>query len=382
MGAQKLRQTAAAVHRGTPEASGADRALASDGHDSALEPVKPQRVVHRSSLQDVAKLAGVSAAAVSYVVNGRTGEVGAKTRSKIESAIKSLRYQPQRRGLSLKLNREFAIGLVIVDPSPNFLSDPFTTQVATGLSNALIEPGYGLTVRGCSSMDDFSRFLRRPIGVDAFVIITSGPKSTRDAAYKLLSELHLPVIVVQDKMSDHLDDACAIYQDDFGGAQMLARHVLARGAKRILFVAPSRDWPAIERREQGIVSVLPDTCTFAKVKCDERDFAATARAIDQALDGAPLPDVIMGANDQIAIAALRVLDRRDIRIPDSIQVTGYNDFTFRNYVNPLLTTVKSNADEIGYTSAAALLSRLDKGTFERTTIQLPVNLDIGETTRR
>ncbi len=358
-----------------------DRDHASAINGGAPETIKPKRTVHRSSLQDVAKLAGVSAAAVSYVVNGRTGEVGAKTRSMIESAIKTLRYQPQRRGLSLKLNREFAIGLVIVDPNPNFLSDPFTTEVATGLSNALIEPGYGLTVRGCSSMEDFSRFLHRPIGVDAFVIITSGPKTTRDASYQLLSELHLPVIVVQDEPSYHLDDACAIYQDDVGGAQMLARHVIGQGAKRILFVAPSRNWPAIERRERGIRSVLAEACTFSKVTCDERDFAATAKAINQALDGVPLPDVIMGANDQIAIAALRVLDRRNIRVPDVVQVTGYNDFTFRNYVSPLLTTVKSNADEIGHCSATAILSRLDTGVFEKTAIQLPVALDIGETTK-
>ena len=89
----------------------------------------------------------------------------------------------------------------------------------------------------------------------------------------------------------------------------------------------------------------------------------------------------MGANDQIAMAALRVLDRRGIRVPSSVQVTGYNDFTFRNYVSPLLTTVKSNADEIGHSSAAAILSRLDKGCFEKTVVALPVTLDIGETTR-
>ena len=93
----------------------------------------------RPSLQDVAASAGVSAAAVSYVVNGRTTEVSAQTLQKIELAIKTLKYKPQRRGLSLKFNREFAIGLVIVDPNPNFLADPFTTQIATGLSNALME---------------------------------------------------------------------------------------------------------------------------------------------------------------------------------------------------------------------------------------------------
>lgn len=359
------------------------------GHDSSLgeaDGVAPQgmlikRPPRRSSLQDVARLAGVSAAAVSYVVNGRTSEVGAETRGKILSAIKSLKYQPQRQGLSLKLNRQFAIGLVIVDPNPNFLSDPFTTQVATGLSNELVEPGYGLTVTGCRTMADFDKWLRRPISVDAVAIITSGQRQIRESFYKLLSNLQLPVVIVQDEAASHWDDACAIFQDDYGGAQILTRHVLGRGAKRVLFVAPSRSWPAIERREMGIISTIPESCSFARIDCDERDFKATAKAIDQALDRAPMPDVIMGANDQIAIAALRVLDRRGINVPEGIQVTGYNDFTFRNYVSPLLTTIKSSADEIGRRSAITVLSRLEKGEFQELRIELPIAIDVGETTR-
>lgn len=338
-------------------------------------------VSRRPALQDVARLAGVSPAAVSYVVNGRTSEVGAQTRQKIESAIKELNYRPQRRGLSLRYNREFAIGFVIVDPNPHFLADPFTTQVATGLSNALAAPGYGLTVAGCSSVENVEKLLARPIGVDAFIAIASGPVAMRQRVYELLSAVNLPVVVIQDALPACVDDGCAIMQDDFCGAELLARHLVERGAKRFLFVSPSCVWPAIERRRSGIKSVLPKRCSLSELSCDEHDFAGTTAAIEKALTMRLAPDAIMGANDQIAIAALRALERRGMSAPVEAQVTGFNNFDFRQYVTPLLTTVTSNAADIGRSCAEAILARLDDKVFKQRTINLPVTFEPGGTTR-
>ncbi|KXV05837.1 hypothetical protein CR51_12395 [Caballeronia megalochromosomata] len=334
----------------------------------------------RASLRDVAKVAGVSAAAVSYVVTGRTSEVGAETLARIEAAIKALKYQPQRRGLSLRFNREFAIGLIIVDTDPSFLADPFTTQIASGLSNALVDPGYGLTVTGCRTVGDLEKLLRRPIGVDAFVVICSGPKEVRERAYQMLSDVNLPTVIVQDHVPENINDACSITQDDFGGGSMLTRHLIDRGARNLLFVSPARKWPAIERRQAGIEAALTEHALLSRVECNEEDFEDAMTAIERALDKAPLPDAIMGANDQIAIAALRVTKRRGIRVPQQVQVTGYNDFSFRNYATPLLTTVSSSASEIGGKCAEVILTRLEVGAFSEPSIQLPVTFRMGEST--
>jgi DNA-binding LacI/PurR family transcriptional regulator len=334
----------------------------------------------RPSLHDVAKVAGVSTAAVSYVVNGRTNEIGAETHVRIKKAIELLGYQPQRSGLSLKLNRQFAIGFVVVDPDPSFLADPFTTQVASGLSNALVEPGYGLTVTGCRTGEDLDKLLRKPIGVDGFVVMTSGTKHLRDYAYRSLSNAQLPLVVVQEDVPADIQDACAVLQDDAGGARLLACYLLDCGASNFLFVSPSRDWPAIERREVGIRSALAGRAHLARVECNEQDFDGSVAAIGQRIDRGPIPDVIMGANDQIAIAAMRALSHRGLSVPSDIMVTGYNNFVFRNYVDPRLTTVSSSAQDLGRKAAIAILSRLDEGVFPERRVELPVLLDIGGST--
>lgn len=342
---------------------------------------QPRTAGKKPSLRDVAQLAGVSAAAVSYVVNGKKGEVGAEAVSRIQDAIAALNYQPQRRGLSLRFNREFAIGLVIVDPDPSFLADAFTTQVASGLSNALVEPGYGLTVTGCRSLSDLENLVRRPVGVDAYVAIASGQKHERDRAYSILHQTNLPLVVIQEEVPPALGDACAVVQDDFTGTWTLAAELIKHGVRRLTWVVPSHHWPANERREQGLRAACDGKAVIQTIECDEQNFDASVDIIATSLEEDGLPDAIMGANDQIAIAALAALRRHGVAVPDRVQVTGYNDFPFRNYSSPLLTTVVSPASEIGRRTAEAILARLDNGVFPQRKVELAVKPDFGGTTR-
>lgn len=334
----------------------------------------------RPSLRDVARLAGVTPAAVSYVVNGRIDQVGADTLTRIQDAIKAVRYQPQRRGLSLKFSRDFAIGLVIVDPDPNFLADPFTTQVASGLSNALIEPGYSMMVSGIRSLENLTTFLRRRVDVDALAVILSGPPEMRDEAYEMVNALGLPVVVIQDRLPACVADGCAVFQDDEGGAKALTHHLIDEHARSFLFVSPVRAWPAMERRERGIVAGLGGRHPLHRLECDEQDYVGTLGAIEETLKSGPVPDAIIGGNDQIAIAVLKALTRLDIRIRERVKVTGFNNFVFRNYTAPLLTTVTSAAYEMGQQAAEAILLRLGSGEFAGREISFPVSLVLGETT--
>ncbi len=337
-------------------------------------------VNRRPTLQDVAKAAGVTPAAVSYVVNGRTDQVGANTLERILAAVKALNYRPQRRGLSLKLNREFAFGLIIFDNESNFLNDPFTTQVATGFSNALLDPGYSLMITGIRNQSDFERFQTRPLAVDAHAVMASGPPDVRQKAYESIQGLGVPLVVIQDSLPDTLLDACAILQDDYGGAQVLTQHLLDRGARNFLLVTSSQNWPGMERREEGIRSMLDSRCTLKRLECNENNHDAVVAIIDKALSDHSLPDAILGGNDQMAIAVLKVLEMRKLRVGCDVKVTGFNNFAFRSYTTPLLTTVASAAHEIGQQTAASLITRMDTGKFSQTVYKFPVSLVLGQTT--
>jgi LacI family transcriptional regulator len=86
----------------------------------------------------------------------------------------------------------------------------------------------------------------------------------------------------------------------------------------------------------------------------------------------------MGANDQIGILAMKWLRGRGLRVPEQVAVTGYNAFEFREYSDPLLTTVRSPAYEMGARGGELLLDRLQKGAFECHEVLFPVSLLPGD----
>lgn len=329
------------------------------------------------TLRDVAALAEVSLMTVSNVVNGRAGRVGEATRQRIQAAIAALDYRTQRRGRSLKLAREFAVGLAVVHPDRRFLDDPFISYVASGMSNALAEAGYGLMVNGVPGLDRIDALLRHVMHIDALAIIASGPRPQRFEVYRRLAALPHPLIVIEDEPSLGSGDACTVLLDDGAGGGALAAHLLERGARRFLFVAPLHAWPAVERREAGFAATLPAHTKMERLACDETDHAGVVTAITARLAATPRPDAVVGANDQIGIAALAAAHALRLAVPDALRVTGFNGFTFRNYAQPLLTTVLSPAYALGERVAALVLERLDGQPFPRQPVMLDVALEPG-----
>ena len=104
----------------------------------------------------------------------------------------------------------------------------------------------------------------------------------------------------------------------------------------------------------------------------------TQLAIGRYVDREGLPDVFMGGNDQMAIAALTWALDRHLAIPQDLKVTGFNGFDFAQYVRPRLTTIRSPAYEMGKQGAALLLKRLSKGAFDQSHLLLDVVLQPGD----
>jgi LacI family transcriptional regulator len=90
---------------------------------------------------------------------------------------------------------------------------------------------------------------------------------------------------------------------------------------------------------------------------------------------------VLAANDQMGIAALLALTAAGVAVPQRAMVTGFNGFAFRDYTDPVLTTVRSAAYEMGAAGADAVLARLAEGRFPDRDIRLPVALLPGGTTR-
>ncbi|MEW9807147.1 LacI family DNA-binding transcriptional regulator [Mesorhizobium marinum] len=329
----------------------------------------------RPTLRSVALKANVSIATVSKVVNGIAAGVSEATRKEVEAAIEELGYRPNRVGRSLRSQRHQAVGLAIVDPSPRFLADPFTTNLVAGLCNQLNTNGFGLLLYGVMPGKLSESSLIRQSEVDAICLNPSGTRDEREAAMELVSGLGQPLVVFQDRPVQNLQDVCFVRQDDAGGAELLANEVMKRPRRRAVMVIADIPWPAVENRVAGFRKVFEARgVQLDLVTCDETDSQAISSGIAGYLDDHGVPDVIVGQNDQIAIACIDILTARGLEVPRDVAVTGYNAFPFTGLSRPALATVRSRAYDVGVTAASAILERLENGRFRQREYVLPLEL--------
>lgn len=321
---------------------------------------------------------------VSNFVNGKHKAMSDNTRERVAAAVAALGYRPQISGRNLRYSRNFSIGLIIVDESPNYLSDGYTTQVVSGLGNSINERGYSLQLEGVRSNEFEASTLLASDRADALCVMLSGDDANRLRMMDFASANRQPMVVLMETVDERFKDVCCVVQDDRAGGAMLAEQVLAKGARKLFLCRHSLNhWKPVEERCEGIFGAMRRTGPEAvahSVDCGGGSFAQTQTAVAKAVDQFGVPDVIMAMNDQIGIACMKLLRSRGIAVPEDVMVTGYNAFDFWNYSDLLLTTVRSPGYELGFRAGQALLERLERGHFTSRVIELPVELIIGETT--
>ena len=190
-----------------------------------------------------------------------------------------------------------------------------------------------------------------------------------------MAALGQPVVVIQDALPEDVGDGCSLIQDDFGGGVLLARHLFDARARQAALLSPKAEWPAIERREAGIRSVLarlPRPPALYTVHCGDESFDYTQRALARHMAEHGMPDIIIGGNDQMAIAAMKFVTSQQSRVPEDVRVTGFNGLAIWRYATPELTTVFSPAYELGEAVGKAILARLETGSFPYRNQSLPV----------
>ena len=338
----------------------------------------------RVTLADVAKRANVSSMSVSNFINGRFGTMAESTRERIASAVEELNYRQDTAARSLRISRTNSVGLIVIDESPIYLSDGYTTQLVSGLGEALNSSGYTLQIEGLRAADLSKSQLIRRRNTDGLCILPSGDKTVRKKIVSTVADTGQPFVVLLEPLPGMWKDACSVMQTDRKGARELALHVLEQGARQILFLKQTHNqWQAVTERQIGIVEAVVSYAPESSIEireCGIGDFLQTKIALDRYLESAPVPDAIMCTNDQIGIAVLKRLKALSLAVPGDVMVTGFNAFDFWLFSDPVLTTIRSPGFDLGHQAGMAMVHRLENRAFDRRRHILETQLQLGETT--
>ncbi|MEM6415934.1 MAG: LacI family DNA-binding transcriptional regulator [Pseudomonadota bacterium] len=330
----------------------------------------------RAALSDVAAEAGVSVMTVSNVINNKE-IVRSQTRERVIKAINKLGYVPTQAGRSLRTNKQWAVGFLLIDDNARYFNDPLNAEIIAGLSDRLNRAGFSLVVElGKShSLQKINGFHRRL--VDALVILSSGDAANIAKLEKATANLDVPRVFIQ--AAPVSKSVSTINLSDYESAMLIADHLAARGVTSALVIDTKLQWHAFSERKRGLkkgFAAISKEIQMSTIKSTSEGYEDTREALELYLDKNPTPDAVVGLNDYMAIAAMQCLQERGLRIPQDIKITGFNSAELINYVTPRLTTVHGSPFDVGAAAAEAAINPEQKIVNHR----LPVALVRGDTT--
>jgi LacI family transcriptional regulator len=299
------------------------------------------------TIEDVAKLAGVSTATVSRVVNNN-GNVTTRTGQRVMSAMKELDYHPNKFARGLAGNHADGIGVVI----QNF-ADPFFGMVLRGIESVTKKYNLQITVASAnrSSQDELKAidFLRKQHY--NVVILTTTVLSGK--ALLELSQQGMELVHVGYYYPE-LPERC-IYLDDLQGAMLATEYLIAQGHKRIACIAFPPSQAQKDARFQGYRRALEKAGLpyNENLVIQPADFDQTSalRATEELLRRKEPFTAMFASTDMIAVGAYKALQQAGLKIPDDISIVGYDDIDLASFLSPPLTTIKQPIQEMSMAAA-------------------------------
>ena len=309
------------------------------------------------TISDIAKAAGVSKTAVSFVLNNKEG-VSKQTRQKVLDVIKETNYTPTLNSKRLFFQKSFTIAVVFDKTSYRF-DNLFYLDIMSALLKRCTAHHYSLVYSEYSCIDGVvtlpDNVLNRDVDGLVFLKDIPAPLITT------LQSLDIP-FVVADAHSVH-DGLYTVNVDYQLAAYTAVRHLITQGHQRIGFVG-NNNLPAFYEQvfsgyrqalEESKLPVKPDWC-FNNVYNRE----TTEEFIAPLLGQAQRPTAIFCMEDVLAIALIRYLQKNKLSVPDDISVIAIDDIILSNEIYPGLTTVAIDKDQLGCSAIDILMSLITK----------------------
>jgi len=338
-----------------------------------------------ATYKDIARIARVSTATVSHVIN-KTRFVSSETKAKVLKAIKALNYHPNALAKSLATRKTHMIALII--PS---ITNQFFSAVARGVQDETKRRGYYLILCNTDEEEDneieYMKMVREK-RIDGFIIT---PPGTKENANKMSNEYLVelqkdgfPFVMIGRR--GNIPNVDVVTSDSRGGAYQAISYLAELGHRRIAFVGGPFSKGVGLGRLRGYQQALrehkleedPSLILEGNLE-EEGGYQLTRQILSMKLP----PTAIFAINDMMAIGALTACHEAGVSVPGDMSIVGYDDIPLVSMVRPRLTSVAQPEYEMGSKSAELLIKRIEKkGLKEGQIIVMNTKLMIRESTGR
>ena len=330
----------------------------------------------KTTMKDVARLAGVTQPTVSYVLNG-TASISDEVKERVLKAVEELNYRPNYNAVALKKQRSNVVGVVIPD-----ITNAFYSGMVSGLEKELSRRGYQVLISSTGYKEKVeTEILNRILDHNAEAVIVAYELGNPEG-WKLLRDSGKHVIAIEaGKAGREFND---IDTDNYFGAYTATEHLFKEGRKHVVYVGQEANIEALANREKGYIDAVKnigiqkEPVIFRTDVPDEKWEAG--RKIGRSLAEDKEIDGILVSSDLIAVGIIKSLISSGIRIPEDISLIGYDDIPIAKLYIPELSTVSQPLGQICIKAAEMIDSLLNGNDIDMDTVTLSPELILRETT--
>ncbi len=339
--------------------------------------LRDEFVDRRPTINDVARLTGVSKKTVSRVIN-KSPAVKENTREEILRVMHEIGYAPDPQARGLAFRRSFLIGMIYDNPNPQYV-----VNMQQGLLDGMRGTGFELVVHPCDRASetflvDVRNFVERQ---KLYGVILTPSVSEDERVPPILRQIGCEFIRIASVSLDE-PEHMIVSHDHLGGAAA-GRHLAGLGHTRIGFISGRDSFRSSHERRRGLEEALVER----GLTLDEDLVASGAYTFESGFECAldllqrpKSPTAIFAANDEMAAGVLQAARTLDIRVPDALSVVGYDNFQLAERLWPRLTTVHTPTREIGRRASTKLINPVPAVEVEREDPRALPSLVIRDTT--
>jgi DNA-binding LacI/PurR family transcriptional regulator len=326
----------------------------------------------RPTLEQVARVAGVSRGTASRALNGGRN-VSPRAMDAVTKAAAELGYRPNLAARSLVLGRSESVGLVISETDERLFVDPFFAAIVRSVHAELAATGTQLVLALAQHSEDREKMVRFASGrhLDGVLLISLHDDDPLPAA---LEEVGIPVVLAGRGDGT---GTCWVDADNRGGARLATGYLLSLGRRHPVTVAGPEDMTVSRDRLLGWEDALREArLAPPRGAVEHGDFTEVSgyMGMRRLLQRVPGLDAVFAASDPMALGALRALRDAGRRVPQDVAVIGFDDAPAAQLADPPLTTIRQPVDEMGRLLVHMLVARMAGEPLTQTRVIVPTEL--------
>lgn len=315
------------------------------------------------TIAEIARLAGVSKATVSNVLNGRTDQVSPETRARIERIIKEYGYVPKRAARSLKSNRTRTIALLFPHLPANLIANTFFFPgFLSGVAKACEESSYQLLIttsaKSCDTEFHYEALVRSR-SVDGFIV---SEIFYNDPRFSVLRKFGVPFVSIGKPEGDDVSWISWVDHNQEELAFQATQRLVNLGHRNILFLGLSRGRVYTLQRLRGYERALEEAGIPLReellVTEEMRKEEVKGKLENLWSRGVHFSAVFVIA-ESLALSALRALQDMGLRIPEDVAILGNIETDNYRFYTPQLSGIRVRTEDLGYETAKLLVALIE-----------------------